>query len=129
LAVLLLLPYLTADDEPAGAWFLSDRGRHSAGIAALAALATTPAAVVAHDIALRAWPGATTWLTGGVLPVAVIGSAAYGFVMLSRARFGLTRNETVQAAVVLGGVAFAVLTVVGIWFRGPGMSLVWPWAR
>ena len=34
----------------------------------------------------------------------------------------------VQTAVVMGGVAFAVLTIVGIWFRGPGMSIVWPWA-
>ncbi|MFZ5909640.1 MAG: hypothetical protein ACOYYU_06465, partial [Chloroflexota bacterium] len=25
-------------------------------------------------------------------------------------------------------VAFLVLTVIGIFFRGPGMSLYWPWA-
>ena len=30
-------------------------------------------------------------------------------------------------AVVLAFVSFAVLTIVGIWFRGPGMKLVWPW--
>jgi hypothetical protein len=25
-------------------------------------------------------------------------------------------------------VAFLVLTITGIWFRGTGMKLVWPWA-
>ena len=24
-------------------------------------------------------------------------------------------------------IALAVLTVIGIWFRGEGMALVWPW--
>jgi len=128
-AVLLLLPYLSDDDEPAGAWFLSVRGYRAAGMAALCALAVTPIAVVTHDFVYRTWPGATTWLTGGVLPLAVIVGASYAFVGVLRSRLTLTRNETIQAAVVLGGTAFALLTAVGIWFRGPGMSLVWPWAR
>ncbi len=89
----------------------------------------TPAAVVLHEIVSRLWPGGNTWLTGGVLPLAVIAAGGFAFLRASRTRLGLTRNESVQTAVVLGGVAFAVLTIVGIWFRGPGMSLVWPWAR
>jgi len=24
-------------------------------------------------------------------------------------------------------VAFLILTLVGVWFRGAGMALVWPW--
>jgi quinol-cytochrome oxidoreductase complex cytochrome b subunit len=127
-AALLLLPYIT-DDERAGAWFLSDRGRRAARAAAVAALLVTPAAVVLHEVVSRRWTVGTTWLTGGLLPVAVIGLGGAALVRDARRRFALTRNETVQAAVVLGFVAFAVLTAVGIWFRGPGMSLVWPWNR
>ena len=29
---------------------------------------------------------------------------------------------------MLVAVAFAVLTLIGVWFRGEGMALVWPWA-
>jgi quinol-cytochrome oxidoreductase complex cytochrome b subunit len=126
---LLLLPYLTADDEPAGAWFLSARGARAAQLAAVTALAVTAIAIVLHEAVSRAWPGATTWLTGGVLPIAAIGVAGHTFVRAVRGRLALTHNETVQTAVVLGGVAFGVLTAAGIWFRGPGMALVWPWAR
>jgi hypothetical protein len=28
---------------------------------------------------------------------------------------------------VLLAVAFAVLTLIGVWFRGEGMTLSWPW--
>jgi quinol-cytochrome oxidoreductase complex cytochrome b subunit len=126
---LLLLPYVTDDDERAGAWFLSDRGRRAARAAAVAALLVTPAAVVLHEVVGRRWTVGTTWLTGGLLPVAVIGLGGTAFVRDARRRLGLSRNETVQTAVVLVAVAFVVLTVVGIWFRGPGMSLVWPWNR
>jgi quinol-cytochrome oxidoreductase complex cytochrome b subunit len=129
IVALLLLPYVTADDEPAGAWFLSDRGRRAGLIASIVALAATPTAVVLHEVVTRARPGAATWLTGGLLPLAVLGGVAVGFLRAASRRLGLTKNETVQMAVVLGSVAFTVLTVVGIWFRGPGMSLVWPWAR
>ena len=129
LAALLLLPYVTSDTEPAGAWFLSRRGRAAAKVASIGALVATPALVVGHEVIVRAWPGGTNWFTGGALPVTLLGGASFVFLRALRARLALTTNEVAQAAVVLVGVSFTVLTLVGIWFRGPGMSLVWPWAR
>jgi quinol-cytochrome oxidoreductase complex cytochrome b subunit len=37
--------------------------------------------------------------------------------------------RSVRAAGVVCAAAFVLLTLVGVFFRGPGMSLVWPWAR
>jgi quinol-cytochrome oxidoreductase complex cytochrome b subunit len=129
LAALLLLPYVTSDTEPHGAWFLSGRGRAASKVAAIVALAATLALVVAHEVIVRVWPGGTNWITGGALPVALLGGGSFVFLRVLRARLALTTNELAQAAVVLGAAAFTMLTLVGIWFRGPGMSLVWPWAR
>ena len=129
LTALLLLPYVTSDTEPAGAWFLSARGRAATRIAAVVALVATPALVVAHEAVVRTWPGGTTWITGGALPLALLGGGFVVFLRGLRTRLGLTTNELAQTAVVLVGVAFSMLTLVGIWFRGPGMLLVWPWAR
>ena len=49
------------------------------------------------------------------------------FVRALRNRLALTWNETLQTTVVLAFVCFATLTLVGVWFRGAGMALVWPW--
>ena len=125
----IAVPYVTRDDEPAGRWWLSARGKRAAGIAAFAAGVLTPLAIVLHDVAGRLWPGGTTWMTGAVLPVAVVGGGGLIAIRILRARMSLSRNEVAQTVAVACGVAFVWLTVIGVWFRGPGMALVWPWAR
>jgi len=37
------------------------------------------------------------------------------------------KKEIVQAAFAAVTTAFLVLTATGIWFRGQGMALTWPW--
>ena len=131
LATLCALPYLGfSDDEPRGAWFLSENGRRTAKRAAAAALVATPLLVLADAFLFGkggAPSGAAAFLLRGVLPVAaLLAGAAAGFRFL-RSRFGATRLEATQALFVFFATAFAVLTAFGIWFRGAGMKLVWPW--
>ena len=57
----------------------------------------------------------------------VLGGVLAGLYLTARRRVGATRNEAIQAAFVFLFVAFAALTATGVWFRGPGMALVWPW--
>ena len=127
---LLALPYLRYDDEPSGRWFLSPAGRRSAGLAAAIGAGVTSVWVVLD--ALLASPGG--WLPflppvlgKGLAPVALIVGALAGLSRWMQRRLGATRGERVQALFVLLFAAFAVLTVVGAWFRGAGMRLVWPW--
>ena len=121
---LLLLPYLTSDDEPAGAWFLSATGRRSAALAAGLALGATPLLVVLDE---RSGGGAAGWIAGALAPGLVLAAVVVAAFFVARRGLGATLNESVQAVTVLLAVAFAVLTAVGIWFRGEGMALVWPW--
>ena len=121
----LLLPYLTPADHPGGAWFLSAAGRRSALMAALAAAVITPALVMLDARTARS---AANWLTGGLLPLAGIVAAAGACYLLARRRGANSAAESVQAVVVLLAVSYIVLTVIGAWFRGPGMVLTWPWA-
>lgn len=129
LAALVLIPYVTSDEEPAGSWFLSPRGKQAALVGALAALTLTPSAVAVREGVGRWQPGASGLIAGGLLPLAVVTCAGYFALRVLRARLSLTRNEVAQAVAVFCGVALVVLTAIGIWFRGPGMSLVWPWER
>jgi quinol-cytochrome oxidoreductase complex cytochrome b subunit len=127
---LLFIPYMRYDDDVAGVWFVSQRGRRLAVIAVLAALVITPLWVVVDEF----WIGSNGWLpaappaiSNGLLPVAVMVGALIGFGALLRKRFSASRDEVLQAAFVLLAVAFLVLTLIGVWFRGAGMALTWPW--
>ncbi len=120
----VLLPYLASDDEAGGAWFLSPTGRRTAGLSAAVAIVVTPLLVIADE---AIGSGSAGWLTGGGLPLAALVAAIVGWAAFVRKRFGTTTNETLQAVVVLLAVAFAVLTLIGVWFRGEGMTFTWPW--
>jgi len=120
----VLLPYLTSGDEPKGTWFLSATGRHTAILSAGVALVVTPTLVVLDELT---GSGAAHWFSGGLLPLAILIGATAGYALLLKRRYGATTNEWTQAVVVLLAVSFAVLTVIGVWFRGEGMALAWPW--
>lgn len=126
---LIALPYVTRDDEPVGTWWLSDRGRRAAALAAIAAGVLVPMVVVLQNQAGRTWPGGTTWMTGAMLPLVALSGGGFVAVRMLRRRLGLSRNEVAQTIAVGCGVAFVWLTAIGVWFRGPGMALVWPWQR
>jgi hypothetical protein len=44
-------------------------------------------------------------------------------------KLSYTRAEAVLAGVALLFSALTVCTVIGVWFRGAEMHLVWPWMQ
>jgi quinol-cytochrome oxidoreductase complex cytochrome b subunit len=98
-ATLVLLPYLRYDGPAEGVWFASRKGRR----------------LGAPEV------------REGALPFVVLLAALVGVYMVIKRRFEASRGEAIQAAFILLVVAFAILTVTGVWFRGAGMALAWPW--
>jgi quinol-cytochrome oxidoreductase complex cytochrome b subunit len=127
IAALLLIPYLRFDGELSGPWFLSDSGKRTAVIAAVAGLVLTSVLIVVDELWLQPGAGLPTVVGRGVIPLALLGLAVAGLRIYLVRRFAATKAEIVQALLVLFFVALAVLTLTGVWFRGPGMVLVWPW--
>jgi quinol-cytochrome oxidoreductase complex cytochrome b subunit len=128
--VLLLLPYIPYDENTAGVWFASHRGRRMAIVAAVVAIVFTPLLVLADDLFLdfAVWiPGIPPVVSSGLLPVAIILAALGGFYALMKRKYTATKNETVQAVFVFLLFAFIILTITAVWFRGEGMALMWPW--
>jgi hypothetical protein len=62
----------------------------------------------------------------GLIPFSLIFLGCAGFYILIKHRYFGTTNEAVQAIFVLILFVFLILTTTGIWFRGPGMKLIWP---
>jgi len=130
LIALLALPYINYELNTAGVWFASTKARRMAFVAVLTALIGTPLGIVVDEylveVAVRL-PTIPAWITNGLAPFALLWAAGGAFYVFMRRKYAASNTEAVQTVFVLLLVAFLVLTVAGIWFRGTGMKLVWPW--
>jgi len=119
------LPYIRYREGLSGVWMMSAKGRR-AGVAAVATgLVVTPMLIIGDE--LRSAPADLSSGVSGVLPLVAVFAVIVAFVLALRRWLTLPNEETVQAIVILLLVSMVVLTVTGVWFRGAGMSLVWPW--
>ncbi len=127
---MLAIPYVRYEPEMEGRWFVSPTGRSMAAAACVAALVLTPLWVLADEYAIdwSGWlPFLPTTLSEGLIPVAIALALTWGVARLAARRYGGNRQETVQAAFAFVATALIILTVFGVWFRGAGMALTWPW--
>ena len=125
-ARLIYIPYLNYQEEAAGVWFCSYKGRKMALVAIAVATAATVAAVLLDEFAAVAKLAAPpNMINNGLIPFTFILAVCAGFYAVMKMGFKATNNEAIQALFTLLMTAFIVLTVVGVWFRGTGMQLMW----
>jgi len=127
LTVLIVsIPYITSPAETAGVWFRSRKGRMMAVIASATAAAATVGAVLIDEFQIRAsQTGAPNMIDNGLLPFAIVAAGCAIFYIFMKKAFKATPGEAFQALFTFLTTAFVVLTIIGIWFRGPGMQLTW----
>jgi quinol-cytochrome oxidoreductase complex cytochrome b subunit len=128
-AGLLLIPYLRYDHNTTGILMMSAAGRRMGLAAAVIALIVTPLWIVADEfwIDFAVWlPEVPPVISNGFLPAGILLILLAGLYLYLKKRFGAANNESIQAFFIFLMVAFSVLTITGIWFRGPGMVLAWP---
>ena len=124
---LLMIPYVRYEEDPSGIWFVSHRGRALAKAAALTALVVTPLLVILDEWVLdlaALIPGLPS-ISNGLMPLGVLTLGSWAAYRWLRKARSATTSEAVQTGLVFAGVAFVVLTAIGVWFRGPGMALGW----
>ena len=129
LSLLLLagFPFLQYSDPHSGEWFHSDRGRR------IVIRPPSPPAVVATlavvlDEYVMHWthilPGVAPLVSTGLVPL-IFWSLICAILLATLVRSS-SRIEKVQGVVTFLIAAFLTLTVVGVFFRGESMRLVWP---
>ncbi|MCI0476767.1 MAG: cytochrome b N-terminal domain-containing protein, partial [Anaerolineales bacterium] len=124
------LPYLDGDMNSVGIYFRSRRGRWLALFsAALGALLTALYVVLdEYWIDFAGWFYALpTIISNGVLPLILLGLGIIGYYEFMRRAFRATKCEAVMSVFVLALAGFIVLTIIGVFFRGAGMQLMFPW--
>jgi quinol-cytochrome oxidoreductase complex cytochrome b subunit len=126
----LVIPYLGYEQDTSGIFMMSHKGRRIGLIAAITTALGTSLLIVADEfwIDLGAWlPGIPAAVSNGLLPVGLLMGALMGFYAHLKKRHAASNNEAIQTLFVSLMMAFAILTIAGVWFRGSGMALVWPW--
>jgi quinol-cytochrome oxidoreductase complex cytochrome b subunit len=127
---LLYLPYADDNDNSSGIWFRSHTGRRLAVVSATISMVAVPLLIVIDEYAIdfTTWmPNAASVISNGLIPAILLLAAVVGFYILLKKKFAASKEEAIQSVFVLLLVAFVVLTVTGIWFRGKGMGLIVPW--
>jgi quinol-cytochrome oxidoreductase complex cytochrome b subunit len=130
LVALLALPYIDYQVNTAGIWFASAKGRKMALVAALTAAVGTPLGILLDEYLIEVaarLPAIPLWISNGLVPFALLLAAIAVFYLFMQRKYEASNTEAVQMVFVLFLVAFVVLTITGIWFRGTGMKLGWPW--
>lgn len=128
---IFILPFFDINLNSVGVYFRSHRGRSLTLLAIGMALVLTPVWILLDEFVMNwsAWlPTWDTLLSNGLIPLAVI---LFPLILLdewSVKTFHADTEERVLFITTFLFIAFIVLTIVGIFFRGPGMSLYWPWA-
>jgi quinol-cytochrome oxidoreductase complex cytochrome b subunit len=121
---LLFIPYFNYQSDTSGVWFCSGKGRSMALIAAATAIIATPVGVLIDEFVVGSAQAGTNLISSGLVPFAIVFAGCIGFYFLMKRKFEATNNEAIQALFILLTTAFVVLTIIGIWFRGPGMRLM-----
>lgn len=126
---LIAIPYLDRSQQDVGRWFAGPRGRRIALFTAVGTLLIVPALVALDSlVGVRSvWPGAPPLMAGVVIPLGTI-LALLVLLYLVLRRIKASVREGLIAYFTVLVVSLVILTLIMIFFRGPGMHLYWPWA-
>jgi quinol-cytochrome oxidoreductase complex cytochrome b subunit len=131
LGLLAALPFFDVTLENVGVYFRSWRGRYLSLLAVGVALVAAPIWVLLDEYLLdwAAWlPSWPSLVTTGLIPLAIVLLGLIGLDEWLHAQFKANTEERILALFVFLFTALIILTLIGIFFRGPGMALFWPWA-
>jgi len=131
LLAIFLLPFFDIHLASVGVYFRSQRGRSLTFLGIGFALIATPIWVLLDEYVLNWNAWLPTWdmlISNGLIPLAVVLLPLMMLDEWMHKTFHADTEERVLFIATFLFTAFIILTVIGIFFRGPGMSLYWPWA-
>ena len=127
---IFLLPFFDINLQSVGIYFRSHRGRSLTVLAIGMALILTPIWVLLDEFFLNWSLWLPTWdtlLSNGLIPMVVI---LFPILLLDKWTVIFFHADTEERVLFIATflfTAFIVLTIIGIFFRGPGMALYWAW--
>ncbi len=129
LAGIIWLPFIKFQKPHEGIWFLTQKGKKLAVTASLISFVGTLGAVLLDEyvIDFESWlSDLSPLLSNGLIPFGILLIILGGTIWLIKKRYNPDKSEMVLFIFTFLMMSYVVLSVIGIWFRGPGMVLSWP---
>ncbi|MGB5061661.1 MAG: cytochrome b N-terminal domain-containing protein, partial [Candidatus Promineifilaceae bacterium] len=129
LGAFVAIPYLDKQEDNIGRYFRSAVGKQIALLAALYAIGLIPLLVLLDEYWLdlpALLPGLPTLISNGLIPLALTLGGLAAVYLLFRTTNKANKSEALVGLFVFVMVSLLLLTLIGIFFRGPNMALVLP---
>jgi quinol-cytochrome oxidoreductase complex cytochrome b subunit len=130
MAFLVWIPFLKFETPHGGHWFISDPGKRSSMATAIFAAVVTLSGILVNEFVLNLeilLQGIPAVISNGIIPFFILLMFMTAFYWFYLRKHHLAKAEFIQAVFVFIMVAFIVLTITGIFFRGKDMELAFPW--
>jgi len=127
LAGFTLFPFLTYKNETGNIDFTDATFKPIILWSALTGFILTPVLVLTDEYLLHFQQHTTaipSWISEGLFPLIFLAGLTWAFVVFIRRKFSKKRIDIILALVILFSTAYLVLTLIGTFFRGEGMQLV-----
>jgi quinol-cytochrome oxidoreductase complex cytochrome b subunit len=118
------LPYWPDSTNIEGVWFRSRRGLRLTILSFIVGIVAAVALVLAREVRPEL-EAVSSFVADGLLPLGVILLGLWAYVRILILR-GANHSEIKLAVFTLLLAAFLTLTIIGVYFRGPGMALEVP---
>lgn len=127
---LIVLPFINLKEEINGIWFYSQKAKSAAKFATLSAIILTPILVMLNEFLPKLetlLPSINSFITNGLIPLIILLLIIWLYYKFISKKYQLSPIGKVQTMFVFITTAFIILTLIGIFFRGVDMKLVFPW--
>lgn len=126
---LVYLPYSSLKNVQTGHWFYSEKGKRLAIQSALSAIIITPLVIIVDEYLLQlgsVLANIPKIISEGLIPFLLLITSFLIYIVFMRKKQKAGGYEVIVSIFTLIIVSYIILTITGIWFRGQGMILIWP---
>ena len=130
LTFFIWMPFSKFDENKSGVWFSSINGKKVVILFSILSLLVCLLIVITEQLIIDANDSLTNtpvWIGNGVLLFLILVLLFGSLIFTAFKRFNLSALEGIQVIIASLSVVYIVFSITGIFFRGQGMQLMWPW--
>lgn len=127
---LIWLPFLKFDRQYEGIWFFNEKGKKLAVLATIVSFFIVTIAILISEflINFEGWlPSLPLIISSGLIPLFLVATFLFILMYFIKKQYRTDTSELILFLMTFIIVAYVVFSIVAIFFRGPGMQLMWPW--